>query len=55
MGQHKTNSTAILAKQGKISPKPKGPTKAEQDRELRALLVSTLASKFTGDPFKDEK
>ncbi len=29
MGQHKTNPTAILAKEGKLPPKKKAPSKRE--------------------------
>ena len=36
MGQHKTNPTAIAAKEGKIPPKPKKKGKRERDRLLYA-------------------
>lgn len=42
MGQHKTNPTAILAKQGKLPPKPKGMSKAE----LHALIERNFFGKL---------
>lgn len=36
MGQHKTNPTAIAAKEGKIPPKPKKIGRREADRLLMA-------------------
>lgn len=46
MGQHKTNPTAILAKQGKIPQKPKGLSKAVVDAQLRALILSKTMGKW---------
>lgn len=60
MGQHKTNPTAIAAKEGKIPPKPKKKGKRELDRELYAkcqeILYKPLIEAYEKlqdeDPFK---
>ena len=60
MGQHKTNPTAIAAKEGKIPPKPKKKGKRELDRELYAKcqeiiygpLIETYEKMQEEDPFK---
>lgn len=36
MGQHKSNPTAIAAKNGELPPKPKKKSKREIDREIYA-------------------
>lgn len=41
MGQHKTNPTAILAKEGKIPPKKKGLSK----REMMNQVIGFYANK----------
>ena len=38
MGHHKTNPTAIAAKNGEIPPKEKGPSKRECERELIKMI-----------------
>lgn len=60
MGQHKTNPTAIAAKEGKLPPKPKKKSKREIDRELRAKcqeiiygpLIEAYEKLQEEDPFK---
>lgn len=42
MGQHKSNPTAIAAKEGKIQPKPKPPGKREMERLLYAKCQEIL-------------
>lgn len=42
MGQHKYNQTAIAAKNGEIPPKPKRPSKAERERELRMVMYDAM-------------
>lgn len=42
MGQHKSNPTAIAAKEGKIQPKPKQIGKRERDRMLYAKCQEIL-------------
>lgn len=42
MGQHKSNPTAIAAKEGKIQPKPKPMGKRERDRMLYAKCQEVL-------------
>ena len=48
MGQHKYNPTAILAKEGKLPPKPKKLSAAETRRELRGMVWAALAQKAPG-------
>lgn len=38
MGHHKTNPTAIAAKNGDIPPKEKGPYKREIERQMTKLI-----------------
>ena len=61
MGQHKTNPTAIAAKEGKIPPKPKSElSKRERDRLLYAKcqeiiygpLIEAYEKLQEEDPFK---
>ena len=61
MGQHKTNPTAIAAKEGKIPPKPKSTlSKRERDRLLYAKcqeiiygpLIEAYEKLQEEDPFK---
>ena len=47
MGQHKTNPTAIKAKNGEIPPKPPAMGKAECNRRLQAAVHEALSSPFT--------
>ena len=47
MGQHKTNPTAIKAKNGEIPPKPPAMGKAEYNRRLQAAVRAALSSPFT--------
>lgn len=47
MGQHKTNPTAIKAKNGEIPPKPPAMGKAEYNRRLQAAVREALSSPFT--------
>lgn len=42
MGQHKYNPLAIAAKSGKLPPKPKKMSKAEQDRLVYAKCQEIL-------------
>ena len=42
MGQHKTNPTAILAKEGKLPPKQKGMSKSEQIALVHKLFQKHL-------------
>lgn len=42
MGQHKSNPTAIAAKEGKIQPKPKPMGKRERERLLYAKCQEIL-------------
>jgi len=62
MGQHKTNPTAIAAKEGKIPPKPKSKlSKRERDRLLYAKcqeilykpLIEAYEKMQKEDPFKE--
>lgn len=46
MGQHKTNPTAIAAKEGKIPPKPERPSKRELDRQLYAKCQEIIYGRF---------
>lgn len=46
MGQHKTNPTAILAKQGKIPPREKGLSKSEMMGIAETLLMKRLRHMF---------
>ena len=50
MGQHKSNPTAIAAKEGKIQPKPKPIGKRERERLLCAkcqeILCKPLADAY---------
>ena len=46
MGQHKTNPTAILAKQGKLPPKEKGMSKSEMIEIAETLLMKRLRHIF---------
>lgn len=60
MGQHKTNPTAIAAKEGKIPPKPKKKGKREVEREILAKcqeiiygpLIEAQVKMKEEDPFK---
>ena len=47
MGQHKTNPTAIKAKNGDIQPKPPEMGKPEYNRWLQASVLEALSSPFT--------
>ena len=38
----RNNPTAIAAKEGKLPPKPKKPSKRERDRQLKALVMTEL-------------
>ena len=38
MGQHKYNPNCQLAREGKLPPKPKKPSKREQERLLYAMI-----------------
>jgi hypothetical protein len=42
MGQHKTNPTAIAAKNGELPPKKKPTGKREQERWLRAQIARKI-------------
>lgn len=42
MGQHKYNPTAIAAKEGRIPPKPRKPSKAERDRAAYRALMKAI-------------
>lgn len=46
MGQHKTNPTAILAKEGKIPPKEKSFSKSEMMEMAETLLMKRLRHMF---------
>jgi hypothetical protein len=46
MGQHKHNPTAILAKEGKISPKKHNMGKPELQRRLNAIAQGFLWRRF---------
>lgn len=45
MGQHKSNPVAELAKRGKLPPKPKKPSKREQERMLRQAIFSEIVKR----------
>ena len=47
MGQHKTNLTAIKAKNGEIPPKPPTMSRTEFKRQLQAACHAVLSSPFT--------
>lgn len=47
MGQHKTNPTAIKAKNGEISPKSPTMSRTEFKRQLQAACHTVLSSPFT--------
>lgn len=49
MGQHKTNLTAILAKQGKLPPKEKGMSKSEMMEIAETLLMKRLRHIFCNE------
>ncbi len=53
MGQHKTNSIAIKAANGEISPKPPKMSKAECDRLLYSICNKVISFPFT--EFVEEK
>lgn len=53
MGQHKTNPTAIKAKNGEIPPKPSKMSKAECDRLLYSICNKVMSFPFT--EFVEEK
>ena len=42
MGQHKTNPTAIAAKNGELPPKEKPMSKRERERELELMIMREL-------------
>lgn len=46
MGQHKTNPTAILAKQGKLPPKEKSMSKSEMMEMAETMLMKRLRCMF---------
>lgn len=46
MGQHKTNPTAILAKEGKIPPREKRMSKGEMLEMAETLLMKRLSYMF---------
>lgn len=48
MGQHKHNQTAIDAKDGKLPPKPKKPSKRETERWLYAKCREIVCAPFAG-------
>jgi hypothetical protein len=50
MGQHKSNPTAQLAKEGKIPPKPRPMSKAELDMIMRLRIRGLLKEKTGIDP-----
>jgi len=45
MGQHHSNPTAKLAKEGKLPPKPTYLSKREQELRLRAAVSMELAKR----------
>lgn len=45
MGQHKFNPNSLLAKDGKLPPKPPKKSKRQCERELRALCYDYLISR----------
>jgi len=49
MGQHKTNPTAIAAKNGEFPPKPEKMSKRESER-LLYLQAKAIIAKKTGIP-----
>ena len=46
MGQHKTNQTAIDAKEGKLKPKKRKPGAAETRRNIQAEIYRRLGLNF---------
>ena len=42
MGQHKYNPTAIAAKNGKLQPKPKKPSKREREAFLQNAVENAM-------------
>lgn len=42
MGQHKTNPTAIAAKNGELPPKKKSMSKRERERELELMIMREI-------------
>lgn len=38
----RNNPTAIAAKEGKLPPKPKKPSKRERDRQITSLVITEL-------------
>ena len=46
MGQHKTNPTAIAAKNGELPPKPKKKSKRQLDREIYAKCQEIIYKPF---------
>ena len=42
MGQHKYNPTAIAAKEGKLPPKPKKPSKRERELHMYNALKNAM-------------
>lgn len=49
MGQHKYNEKHLLAKQGKINPKPKGVSK----KMMQKILYSEIERKVCGFIYKE--
>lgn len=48
MSEHKYNPNCILAKEGKLPPKPPKNSKREVERELYSLIKSKLDEKTGG-------
>lgn len=49
MGQHKTNPTAIKAKNGEIPPNPPTPSKAERRKMIQEYVSSVMYSHLLPD------
>lgn len=47
MGQHKHNPTALAAREGKLPPKPKRPSKREREA-MAYMAVENAVRKYVG-------
>jgi len=50
MGHHKTNPTAIAAKEGKLPPKPPKKSKRQIERELQAMVMAHFMERLLFPP-----
>lgn len=51
MGQHKHNPTALAAREGKLPPKPKRPSKLEREAMAYMAVENAIRKHFGLNPF----